>query len=226
MTRRGRAGSLAMELVVVVVGVLIALAADSWWADRFERQRVDAYLVALQGDMAQAETDLGLAASTLAAHAADVATFLTILESPIPAPDSTTVPYHTLTGGGGRFFLPTGMLDALLTTGDINLLPTSLRVTIIREFATLESRNLQVERFNDLMIETLTYLDLPRQELVVSGQVPAGAALSARAIQQDPTVRHGWTKLAIVFANQAQELSDMRRAAAAILEAVPDASRN
>lgn len=47
----GRARRALTEVAVVVVGVLIALAAESWWADRQEARIELEYLVQLEGDL-------------------------------------------------------------------------------------------------------------------------------------------------------------------------------
>ena len=51
---RARFGALTLELFVVVLGVLVALAADSFWEERTQRSREQAYLDAVVRDMAAA----------------------------------------------------------------------------------------------------------------------------------------------------------------------------
>ena len=46
------------EFLVIVVGVLVALGLDAWWAERGDRDREAAYLDQLSVDFATTETDL------------------------------------------------------------------------------------------------------------------------------------------------------------------------
>ncbi len=50
--------SAAAELSLIIVGVLIALAVDSWWADRSDRERERAYLRQLLSDIQATEVRL------------------------------------------------------------------------------------------------------------------------------------------------------------------------
>ena len=51
-------GVLTLEFIVVVLGILGALAVDSWWADRADRDREDRYLIRLHQDLLRSHETL------------------------------------------------------------------------------------------------------------------------------------------------------------------------
>ena len=57
-TGRGTMRALLLELVVIILGVFAALAADSWWGGRAEHARMQQNLVALGRDLAAAEREI------------------------------------------------------------------------------------------------------------------------------------------------------------------------
>ena len=58
----GRAGRLVIEFSVIVLGVFVALAAESWWSDReertFERELREDMVAEFAGNRAILEADL------------------------------------------------------------------------------------------------------------------------------------------------------------------------
>ena len=219
-----RAAALGIELAVVVLGVLIALAADSWWEDRADAARAQTYLTSIESDMAVTEQTLEVAASYWEESADDVRRFLRAMEEPSAALDSGAGPFSVLSDDGGsrRAYLASGTLDALLSTGDINLLAPSIRSVIVRENASLRLRYEQIQQFSALLGGSVYRdLDLPRQQLVVAGEIPGNFdALSAPVIARSPRMRHGWAQLLNVFANQAEEARAMLESVRAIRASV------
>jgi hypothetical protein len=134
--RRSGSGALALELVVVCLGVVIALAADSWWKSREDASRVRATLEAVSADLGLAREELE------AAHQRDLDIIVTMREARAwlrtgrPIPDSVRMPG---TPGPSIGTIPIGSLRALLESGDVNLLESrSLRATLVSSFAALE----------------------------------------------------------------------------------------
>ena len=60
-TPKARALALLLELGVVFLGVLIALAADSWFQSGQEAERELAYMLALQSDVIEAQDRVDVA---------------------------------------------------------------------------------------------------------------------------------------------------------------------
>ncbi len=131
-----------VELAVVVLGVGIALAADSWREDRELRARELAYLRAIEADMEEAASVLGAAFEEDSEYGERVKKSLALLQSEVPLSASAESEW---TGWAARFSLaqfsvPTGTLQALIFSGDLGLvLSEELRVTLIAEYAAINT---------------------------------------------------------------------------------------
>jgi hypothetical protein len=119
---------LIAELAVIVAGVLIALAADSWWEQRQERQRAEEYLQQLLNDFRQTERQLQNAIGgdtrkfESASRVIDRAN-----RGQFPPADSLELPT-----GYDFFHPPTGTLTALMQNGDLRLLDSdTLRFKLV-----------------------------------------------------------------------------------------------
>lgn len=125
------------SFVVIVVGVLVALAGDAWWKDREVAARQHAYLMQLQADLAAIAgiLDESIATNHKSARASlDLAATLLGADSWAELPDSVSPHFAT---DDVRF--PVGTLTALLATGDINdIAPDSLKAGLIAYGATIE----------------------------------------------------------------------------------------
>lgn len=134
---------LGYEIGVVVLGVLIALTAESLWEGRQSSMRVESYLVAFGQDLDDAAESLETAIAAAEAQLEATEAFLDVLTSTSPVPDSAQVsgvyrPTPTI---------PMGALDALWETGDINLLDEGIRTEIVRYRATLEAGSVILVEF-------------------------------------------------------------------------------
>jgi hypothetical protein len=207
--------ALTLELVIVVAGVLIALAADSWWDARDDDQRTDAYLMALEADFSMAQRELDVAIdgySRVLTLTTEFLTYVQAAERPDgPAPDPWAV-------DDVRFFPPFGTIDALLTTGDIALLPESVRTVLIRERAALDNRLEQSRRFLDLWAASVRDIFLPSEEARFGGAT--GPSSIAEVARQSPQARTGWLQLRVAVGNVLAEHRAMKSSVDAILEAV------
>ena len=119
---------LLAEFAVIVAGVLIALAVDSWWERRQERGHAREYVRQLLGDFETTERRLQTTIETETQRLEGVSSVIDrALHGPWPQPDSLELPT------GYNYFEPlTGTLTALIEGGDLRLLRTdSLRFELI-----------------------------------------------------------------------------------------------
>jgi hypothetical protein len=109
---------LAAELAVIVVGVLIALGADSWWEQRQEGRRAEAYLEQLLVDFRATERAIqqAIAGDTRKFESAGLVVDRAT-RGQMPPADSLELPtgYH-------EFSPLTGTLTALVQGGDLRLI--------------------------------------------------------------------------------------------------------
>lgn len=132
--RVGRAGAsipwsrLFAELAVIVAGVLIALAANSWWERRQEQKHAREYLEQLLVDVQTTEQRLRSIIDTETQRLEIVNSIISrALDGPWPQPDSLQLPT------GYDYFEPlTGTVTALIQSGDLRLLRSdSIRFELI-----------------------------------------------------------------------------------------------
>ena len=119
------------SFVTLVIGVLLALAADAWWQGLEAHARTRTYLDMLRADLQETANsiDEGVTLDSVAAlNAARMANALLVADSWEAVPASVT-PYFEYDGTWFR----TGTMSALLSTGDINNIRSdSLRSAIVR----------------------------------------------------------------------------------------------
>lgn len=139
--RLGLAGSslawkrLLAEFSVIVAGVLIALAVDSWWERQQERNRAEEYLTQLLVDFQETEQRLR---GTIAAETTRLEGVNRVigraLRGPLPPADSLELPT-----GYNQFGPLTGTLTALIQSGDLRLLRSdSIRFELIAYSALID----------------------------------------------------------------------------------------
>lgn len=140
-SKSNRAAQLLLELVIVFLGVLIALAADSWRQNRESTQRADSYLSAIASDMAESERILREAKANNEIYLARADSVQSILQGRAQLPDGVADVRAMMQLQADLPGPPMGTLRAVLTTGEISLLRSeSVRATLIREYAVIESR--------------------------------------------------------------------------------------
>jgi hypothetical protein len=129
------------EFVTVVVGVLVALAAQAWWEGREERQRESAYLHQLYEEALVNETRLTrlIAQDSAALQGASAALAALDGGDALPPVDSVAG-WIGRAGVSGNFNMLDGTYRALIGTGDLRLIRNdSLRALIIGYSAALEA---------------------------------------------------------------------------------------
>jgi hypothetical protein len=109
------------ELLVVITGILIALAAQSWWQNRGNENAERAYLEQLLADTRENEELLTrrITADSTARHRAGRMAAILRERLPLPPQDTMAVLARL---GSTTFSLITATYDGLIATGDIKLL--------------------------------------------------------------------------------------------------------
>ena len=175
-----RARSLLAELLVVFVGVLIALAADSWLQTRVDVERTTSYLRGIAEDMDSAASRLDPSITRMELEVERIGAGLDLLRTDGALPDTAVAPTMF---NGGIAGVPMGTLHALVSTGDLELVrDDELGGTLVSEHARLqaglaaaEQGSVKISSNVDRRIVAEEYL---RRELGLSvgAPIPLGAA--------------------------------------------------
>ena len=153
--RARRFGFFFAELVLVVAGILIALAIDGWVSDRKDREAEVTYLELLARDIdelrAQAEEQLLFEQDKVAASA----TALRLMRDPDPAVHreelGRLLPFLT---GRRTVSLRSATYEQMLSSGHLQLIRNAvLRDSIVRHFARLERYELIIGKNNQDLID-------------------------------------------------------------------------
>ena len=164
---------LIAELTVIVAGVLIALAADSWWEQRQENERAEAYLKQLLVDFQATERRLKNTIEgdnrtfEMASRVIDRAT-----RGQFPPKDSLELPT------GYQFFHPlTGTLTALVQGGDLRLLHgDTLRFELVKYSSLIDQTEIVLRHTETLIWHSAERLALGRARHSQSGSRRAANA--------------------------------------------------
>jgi hypothetical protein len=222
------------EFMVVLTGVLVALALNAWWGERQNRQLERAYLLQLHEDLAASEADLSMIADemmTRALHSAAVG-------HAFWDPSSTSADDLVVSLGAplsaNRTRPVLGTAQALVATGDLRLIRSDrLRSELMSYLEWSQARIDNIARFDEtyyrpgvaLISErfdqtALRWLadnaisrnvDLATSALsmrpAAGGAAPFPVALSS--ILQDADVYRGYSQLLVGHRNQAFEYGRM-----------------
>jgi hypothetical protein len=211
--------SAAAELALIVAGVLIALAVDSWWEDRSDRERERTYLRQFLSEVQETEVRLHASIVDDSVALANVHRFLDAASAfhragdpagAVPPPDSV----QGWLGVTYAAFVPlTGTYTALLEDDGLRLLRNdSLRVQIVAYGAKL-SWSLELLRLTEAQswrnLERMTDAGW-RNLLQPSGAKPWRDRLDARALLRDPEVLTTFTMQSTVGENRLGTLRELR----------------
>jgi len=121
-------GRLTAEGATIVVGILLAFGIQAWWEGRQETAQRDALLASLASDFELAEIDLARVRGYYEHGVASTAALLQLRTSQTLSPDvgprvDSLLSYATY---GGSFDPPDGTINAVLGSGDLNLLENQL----------------------------------------------------------------------------------------------------
>lgn len=143
-----RTKAVARDLVVLVAGILLALAGDAWWDGVQERGVETDYLESVRDDLSQMATELDRA---IAADSASVAGNLRLVEA-----------MRVGAGGGALSFrfedvsFSIGTIQALVGSGDIRVISsTQLRAEIVALHAMFDSRTAWNQSLEAQLLENL-----------------------------------------------------------------------
>ena len=217
--RRAKASFLVAELIVVLLGVLIALGVDSWWEGLEDRDRERAYLEAIRTDLAETveALDSGIHSDSVSQIQMDS------LGAVLGAPGDRD------TEGWGRLLaftlsyqpLNLGTLEALIQTGDIGLIQSErLRAELIAAAGRL-SRGQEglAAVLSRAGVNTREFvLELQRINLQSESPEDVLALASRSSVFSGSVLMHS-----IYLQNQLRILRDMRAAAAAVTDAIDEA---
>lgn len=225
--RRGMRWFLA-EFLVVVAGVLVALAVSAWWQGRLDRQheteylqQLDADLLATEDDMEHAQAVLNLRA--LAASAVDHAFW-----GERPANNADLWRDLKLPWGTARFRPVLGNIEALIATGDIHVIrDAALRTELVAYDEWAKARLEDVNRYDETYYRPginslLTRMDPNSANVDAYRKKQAGKAhafdltpfaasgsapfpIDLAALFKDRTVYNAYMQIGLAHRNQAKE---------------------
>lgn len=168
---RLRPASVLGELVIVLVGVLLALAADRWNQARLDRAAELEYLVALFGDLATDTASQSLEIERAAGREASARLVLAVVLGEQPITDPSEFILSVVDAGiYGEPVLARDTFDDLVQTGRLGLIrDVSLRTQLADYYRFVERRSqsyeLQRERvWGDYMPLSVAALPLELQE--------------------------------------------------------------
>lgn len=225
-TWRRRLRWFAAEFLVVVSGVLVALALNAWWAGHEERAREEAYLRQLLVDTRENERRIAdaIAMDSVSTDATSRAMAALHGAAPLPAAD-TLVRWLGGAASAADFRPLTGTYDALLRTGDLRLIRSdSLRSQLAAYATSLEAettRRLQLRAaFLDAIHPFARAFPFVRGMFV--GAAPEG--VDPRALRADPEATSVLFTIQATHVNRLSGLRNLReetRALRRALEAQP-----
>jgi hypothetical protein len=147
--RRG-ARWFAAQFVVVVAGVLVALALNAWWQERRDRARERIYLQQLVVDLAATETELAAAHRFFldrAQASARVAQAFWRAERPAV---ETLLPSLSAPLSSRRYRPVLGTIHALVATGDLGLIRSdALRTELMAYMDAAQAKIEDIQRFDE-----------------------------------------------------------------------------
>jgi hypothetical protein len=158
--RTGRARKATGEFVIIVLGVLVALAVDSWWQGLEERERETQYLAQL---LNHAEENARVLGKALAEETSRDSTLASIVGA---QRGSTSIPQDSATVWLGKDPLSysdprlrLGTLDALLSTGDFRVIRDArTRSALISYSGQIRADLVEVDRWTDETVRLVQQL--------------------------------------------------------------------
>ena len=138
------------EFLVVVAGVLVALAVSAWWQGRLDRQHETEYLQQLDADLLATENDMEHAQVVLNRRALAAHAVAHVFWGERPASDGELRLDLTLPWGTARFRPVLGNVEALIATGDIHVIRNAtLRTELVAYDEWAKARLEDVNRYDE-----------------------------------------------------------------------------
>lgn len=143
------------ELAIILVSVLLALSAESWWQGRGDHSRARDYVAAVREDMARLLPELDSAIAHQERQIEAAARTVRLLQSAPSSSDTDRLPPFDW----ADVPIPLGSLDGLIATGDVNHLDDiGARAAIVRSRSEMTSVTMNLERGSDAMVRALDEL--------------------------------------------------------------------
>lgn len=111
-----------LEGLVIVVSILLAFSIDAWWDNHLEQQREREHLESMRAEFQASLSGLDGVLASIQGHAKDVESFIALLKA---AGDEPVLIPGSLLGSAITWRtsdVSTSTLDALMASGDLNLL--------------------------------------------------------------------------------------------------------
>lgn len=114
--------SMTVELVIVIVGILMAISIDSWWQDRHDRIAEQALLHALRTEFQANAAELDLQFTWYENRFASVEELLRLGPAATDLPADSLAAVWTWVFRGGTYDPATGVLTSAMASGEIALI--------------------------------------------------------------------------------------------------------
>ena len=138
------------EFLVVVIGVLVALAVSAWWQSQQDRALERRYLEQLDADLLSTESDMHDALTLLTARAVAAAKVQHAFCGERPASDAVLEKNLALPGGTSRYRPVLGNIEALISSGDIGVIRSApLRTALVSYVEWSKARLEDVGRYDE-----------------------------------------------------------------------------
>lgn len=115
-------GELLVELVIVVVGILIAIGLDSAWQERADRQTEERILQALHEEFQGSQNQLNAQMRVYLNRNAATAKLLELGPAAADLPADSLDALWLWVTRSGSYDPPSGVLESILASGDLNLI--------------------------------------------------------------------------------------------------------
>lgn len=191
----------AVELVLVVVGILAALTIDGWSADRDDRRSEQVYLELLTRDLGQIESQLQQQIEFEGSMARTAVAAYELIQNNEPARHSSEIGKMLVAVSVRRtLFLDSAAYTDLLSTGNLGLIrDRPLRDRITRYFSDSERRELIIEKNNRVFVDDtfLAFLFDHGVSYHIWKDSPVGAAMNFDSINNafSPAMREPMDKV-------------------------------
>lgn len=231
----GRVRRVLGELVVIVVGVLIALAADSWWQERGDRGREVGYLRALRAELMETQRRLEESLAIDSVYSLQASSLVEFLRgagpSSVPA-DSIRAWSQSL--AYSPFNSTAASLGALLQTGDINLVRSpGLRAEIAEFSGDLELTEAWLQQTETAIFDMgrtagLYVEEIWEEQKRLTGSAPRDppsrlymdliADLDADLVRRSPQLRSIYSTQAVMAFSRMNALDRIREPVTALIQ--------
>lgn len=138
------------EFLVVVAGVLVALAVSAWWQGRQDRAHEQQYLQQLDADLLATEHDMQRAGVLLTSSAVAAAAVQHAYWGERPASEQELQDDFLLPWGTARFRPVLGNIDALVSTGEVGVIRSApLRTALVSYLEWSRARLEDINRYDE-----------------------------------------------------------------------------